>query len=47
MKKSLFLILLSCVFALANSLSEIKQSRVVRIAVYENEPPFSRVTDGG
>ena len=47
MRKSLFLILLSCVFALANSLSEIKQGRVVRIAVYENEPPFSRVTDGG
>ena len=46
MKKTLFFLFLSCVFAFANSLSEIRQNRVVRIAVYENEPPFSRVVDG-
>lgn len=47
MKKIFFLALLSCIFACANSLSEIKQSKVIRVGVYENEPPFSKATEKG
>ena len=47
MKKSFFLILLSAIFVFANSLSEIKQSKVIRVGVYENEPPFSKSSEKG
>ena len=47
MKKSFFLILLSAIFVFANSLSEIKQSKVIRVGVYENEPPFSKSAEKG
>ena len=45
--KKLFLLLVfcfSCIFA--NSLSEIRQSQVVRIGVDKDQMPFSRLKDG-
>lgn len=47
MKKSFFLVLLSAVFVFANSLSEIKQSKLIRVGVYESEPPFSKLGEKG
>ena len=37
---------LLCVSLFANSLDEIRKSGVIRIGVYNNQPPFSSLTDG-
>lgn len=40
-----FLFAMSCVWA--NNLNEIRTQKVVRVGVYESEPPFSKKTDSG
>lgn len=37
---------LLCVSLFANSLDEIRKNGVIRIGVYNNQPPFSSLTDG-
>ncbi len=46
MKKVLFIVLIFASFLWANSLSEIRNKGVIRVGVFENEPPFSKMVDG-
>ena len=42
-----FLLLSMCVATFANSLAEIRQNKLIRIGVYEAEPPFGKLSDDG
>lgn len=46
MKKLIVLIFCSFVSLFANSLDEIKQKGVLRVGVYEGQPPFSKIDNG-
>lgn len=46
MKKLILLIFCSFVSLFAKSLDEIKQKGVLRVGVYEGQPPFSKIDNG-
>lgn len=46
MKKLILLIFCSFICLFANSLDEIRQKGVLRVGVYEGQPPFSKIDNG-